>query len=242
MKILAAITKEQHDELIALDPEFAEAYTETDAPAGFDYRLNIEDVESASDTTGLVQALKRERENVKSGTRDNLRLTQRLERAEATAADATPSAEFESLKAENASIKTALSSHLKQTVINEAVAEHNAFPELGTLQLADKVQIEIRDGFATPYVEIETDGKTERVTVSEYTKQLSARASDPNNDDPSLSRLFKANITSGAATPPNNSGDIKPAAKVTRRSLMTTRQKVDYQKEHGPDALLNLPL
>jgi len=60
--------------------------------------------------------------------------------------------------------------------------------------------------------------------------------------DPELARQFKANFKSGSGTPPGSGlSTLTLGNKTPRRSVMTPRDKVDFIREHGNDAFLDLP-
>jgi hypothetical protein len=155
--------------------------------------------------------------------------------------DGDPAALRKLLKAREQSLHAVL----RDQAVTEACMEHKAVPLAMRALLAGKVQVEEADNKLTAYVE--HDGK--RLTVSQYVGELGKAAIDKAHPlhDAQLNHLFYSRTVSGGGTPPNGTGSSKgyvtsAAAANLRRSKMTPRQKVDYVREHGEKALLDLPL
>jgi hypothetical protein len=135
-----------------------------------------------------------------------------------------------------------LKSLVKQQAISEAILEHRGTKALGLAYLSDKITVEIDGNEVKAFVKYGDDS----LSVSDYVGELYTASGDkehPMHDD-ELPRLFDNRVKSGGATPPGNSTPLKGSktnTTPTRRGTMSTKQKVEFIREHGEDNYMQLP-
>jgi len=128
----------------------------------------------------------------------------------------------------------------------EAISKAGGNVELLTPHVRSRLQLNTDDFSMTV---LDSDGKTPKVDGDGNPVNIDALVSEMRKSD-TYAGAFKASEQSGGGADPGKGGDGGKGGnggmpKITgdlRRSTMTEKQKVDFQKAHGLDALLDLPL
>lgn len=128
----------------------------------------------------------------------------------------------------------------------EAISKAGGNVELLKPHVRQRVHLNT-DDFTTTV--LDDDGKTPKVDGDGNPVTMDALISEMRKSD-TYAGAFKASDQSGSGSDPGKGGDGPTGAnggmpKISgdlRRSTMSEKDKVDFQKEHGLDALLDLPL
>ncbi len=243
MKLKTILTE---DEYTALNEDLHENYVERkDSEDHTIYRLEVEGLEEVS---GLKSALKKERDNFKASNAQVKALEEKIETLKTSGGSAeelqAAQTKLADLEKNFGGLSKTLKTVVRDKAITEAIEANNGFAELGPAYLKEKVKVEVDGDKVT--VHIEHDGA--KLTVNDYTAQLSAAAGDKSHPlyTEGLGRMFKASGHSGGGTPPTGGGNNKGGSRgrtidTKPRSQMQTKDKVAFIKEHGEDAFMKLP-
>lgn len=135
-----------------------------------------------------------------------------------------------------------------ESAATQALADAGGNVELLKPHLLSRLKLNT-DDFSVQV--LEADGATPKVDGGGNPVNIDALVSEMRDSD-TFASGFKATQQSGSGSEPTEGGgDILPGqgkpnggtppAGTKPRSQMTDREKIDYQREHGIDALLNLP-
>ena len=228
MKLLSILTTEQFKEL---PDDLQENYQQTEGEES--YRLFVDGLEEVS---GLKSALKKERDNARTSYAQ-------VKELEAQAEGETISADDHAALQKNYDgLTKTLKSLVKQQAIAEAIHEHRGTKALGPAYLTDKITVEVDGNEVKAFVTYGDDN----LSVSDYVAELYTASGDKEHPlhDNELLRLFNNRVKSGSGTPPGNSTPLKGSktgTTPTHRGTMSTKQKVDFIREHGEDNYMHLP-
>ncbi len=235
MKLQATLSA---DEYANLPENLLENYTTDDAENDGEYRLVVDGLEEVS---GLKSAIEKERGNARRSHAKTKDLAEKLTEAEVKIEAGASSDELASLQKQHKRMTKTLEGLAKKQAIGEAIEAHQGFTALGAMYLDPVTQVEITDDGVRAFVEYEG----QQLTLNEYAAEL-FRATD-NKDHPlydaELPRQFKSRVKGGGGTPPGSGGQAKVQSndKPPSRSQMSTKDKVQFIKQHGEDAYMNLP-
>ena len=156
-------------------------------------------------------------------------------------------AELQKERDENARLTRQLETVQVDSKVVSAISKAQGNVELLTPHVRSRLQLNTDDFTVTV---LDSDGKTPKVDGDGNPVTIDALVSEMRKSD-TYAGAFKASDQSGSGSDPGKAGDggtgsnggmPKVNAGDLRRGTMTDKQKNEFQKEHGLDALLDLPL
>ena len=152
--------------------------------------------------------------------------------------------EIGSKDAEIARLRGELEREKIDSKVVAAISKADGNVELLTPHVRSRLQL---DPDTLEMVVLDTDGKTPKVDGDGNPVNIETLVGEM-RDQPTFAGAFKAPEQSGSGSDPQKGGDGpsgnnggKPKSEAKPRSQMTDREKIDYQKEHGLDAFMELP-